>query len=72
MVGINQAEMTRLTWLKRHRAETIQVKTTQTETTKGRNDSGPKRLRIETTRYRYDNCNGVCILGHDCMLRQDF
>ena len=36
---------------KRLRAETTQAETTQAETTQGRNDSGPKRLWAETTRY---------------------
>ena len=34
----------------RNRAETTQAETTRAETTQGRNDSGPKQLRAETTR----------------------
>ena len=41
---------------KRPRSETTQA-TTQAETTQGRNDSGPKRLGAETTRYRLGRDN---------------
>ena len=48
----NQAETTHQNWPKRPRAESTQAETTQAETTHGRNDSRPKRLTAETTRYR--------------------
>ena len=47
----NQAETTHQNWPKRPRAESTQAETTQAETTHGRNDSRPKRLTAETTRY---------------------
>ena len=51
MVGKNQAETTHQKWPKRLRAETTQAGTTRAETTQGRNDSEPKLLWAETTRY---------------------
>ena len=45
----NQAETTHQIWPKRPRAEM-----TRAETTQDRNDSGPKRLRAETTRDQWD------------------